>query len=38
MRLTNQTRLSDKKTHAWLVEDIKSQPDVTLPRNSVTSG
>jgi hypothetical protein len=30
MRLTNQTRLSDKKTRAWLVEESESQPDVTL--------
>jgi len=30
MRLTNQTRLSDKKTRAWLVEDIESQSDLTL--------
>lgn len=30
MRLTNQTRLADKKTRAWLVEDIESQPGLTL--------
>src|SRR5215813_4524457 len=36
IRLTNQTRLSDKKTHAWLVEDIKSQPDLTLFLSSVS--
>lgn len=30
MRLTNQTRLSDKKTRAWLVEDIESQPGLTM--------
>jgi hypothetical protein len=30
MRLTNQTRLSDKKTREWLVEDIAGQPDLTL--------
>lgn len=29
MRLTNQTRLADKKTRAWLVEDIESQPGLT---------
>src|SRR5262249_22733711 len=30
MRLANLTRLSDKKTRAWLVEDSESQPDLTL--------
>ncbi|MGZ8136883.1 MAG: toll/interleukin-1 receptor domain-containing protein [Methylococcaceae bacterium] len=30
LRLTNQTRLSDKKTRAWLVEDAKSRPELTL--------
>src|SRR5262245_31368756 len=30
IRLTNQTRLSDKKTRAWLVEEIANQPDLTL--------
>jgi hypothetical protein len=30
MRLANQTRLSDKKTREWLVEDIAGQPDLTL--------
>src|SRR5262249_52922094 len=30
IRLTNQTRLSDKKTRAWLVEDIANQPDLKL--------
>src|SRR5262249_43229922 len=36
MRLTNQTRLSDKKTHAWLVEDSESQPDLTLFLSNVS--
>lgn len=34
MRLTNQTRLADKKTRAWLVEDVESQPGLTLFLNS----
>lgn len=29
MRLTNQTRLADKKTRAWLVEDDRHQPGLT---------
>lgn len=30
LRLTNQTRLSDKKTRAWLVDDGQNQPELTL--------
>jgi len=30
MRLTNQTRLADKKTRAWLVENIESQSALTM--------
>lgn len=30
MRLTNLNRLADKKTRAWLIEEIDNQPDLTL--------
>jgi hypothetical protein len=30
LRLTNQTRLADKKTRAWLVEDANNRPELAL--------